>query len=80
MPPASDKFQSFPLFQDELVDLVHHSSHLARQDSITVQQMLNENFIIYPNEKKRLFDLLFCNTHKRPSGIIEMPLTEGILE
>jgi hypothetical protein len=30
--------------------------------------------------KKRLFDLLFCNTHKRPSGIIEMPLTEGILE
>jgi DNA-binding transcriptional LysR family regulator len=53
MPPASDKFQSFPLFQDELVDLVHHSSHLARQGSITVQQMLNENFIIYPNDKKK---------------------------
>jgi LysR family transcriptional regulator for metE and metH len=80
MSPVSDKFQSFPLFQDELVVLVHPNSHLAKQESIAVQQMLNEKFIVYPNDKKRLFDSLFYNTHKRPSGTIEMPLTEGILE
>jgi LysR family transcriptional regulator for metE and metH len=75
-----DKFQSIPLFQDEMVVLVNPDSHLAKKDTVTVQEMLNESFIVYPNGKNRLFDLLFYRTHERPSRFIEMPLTEGILE
>lgn len=80
MSPVPDNFQILPLFQDEMVVLVNPGSHLAKKDTVTVQEILNESFIVYPNGKNRLFDLLYYKTNGRPSRFIEMPLTEGILE
>lgn len=74
------KFHRIPLFQDELVVLAHPQSPLAKQARIDPLQLLDQTLIVYPNSKEALLNLLFHKTHERPRRIVEMPLTEGILE
>jgi LysR family transcriptional regulator for metE and metH len=74
------KFHRIPLFKDELVVLVHPQNPLAKQARIDPHQLLDQTLIVYPNSKDTLLNLLFHKTHERPRRIVEMPLTEGILE
>lgn len=74
------KFHRIPLFKDELVVLAYPQNPLAKQASIDPHQLLDQTLIVYPNSKETLLNLLFHKTHERPGRIVEMPLTEGILE
>lgn len=74
------KFHRVPLFKDELVLLAHPQSPLAKQASVHPQLLLDQTLIVYPNSKEALLNLLFHKTYERPGRIVEMPLTEGILE
>ena len=75
-----EEFHSFPLFQDELVVLAHPNNVLAKEKKISIPQLLNETLIVYPHGKDKLFKLLFGSTGGFPVNVVEMPLTEGILE
>ncbi|MEM7357960.1 MAG: LysR family transcriptional regulator [Pseudomonadota bacterium] len=75
-----ENYLSFPLFNDELVLLVHPENRLADEKTISRAQLSDETLIVYPHGKEKLFQLLFSEAEELPRKVVEMPLTEGILE
>lgn len=75
-----EKVNSYPMFSDELVLLVHPGNKLAKQKEVNREQLLQETLIAYPHGKEKLFKLLFGASDMSLPNVLEMPLTEGILE
>ncbi len=80
MSPANDKFQNHILFSDDLVVAMAPSHELAKQESISTDELAKHHLLLYRNGKERLLRALFSEAQIASIDATEMPLTEGILE
>ncbi|HXE91980.1 MAG TPA: LysR family transcriptional regulator [Terriglobales bacterium] len=70
-----------PLFEDELVVVLPPRHPLARAEFIRPQQLAGETVIIYPpREDSFLLNLYLKPAGVEPAAVLEMPLTEAVVE
>ena len=69
------------LFEDDLLVVMAPDHHLAKKKSIRAQELAGESVIIYPprNESTLLNKVIFA-AGVRPGAVLEVTLTEAILE
>jgi LysR family transcriptional regulator for metE and metH len=70
-----------PLFQDELVVIVHPEHPLGRLPYVRPADLAPENLIIYaPKEESTLFNRILTPAGVSPAGLQQVQLTEAIVE
>ena len=70
-----------PLFEDEMIVLLPKGHRLSRAASIRGKDLDGERIIVYPPQRdSHLLHKVMLPAGAAPSSIVEMPLTEGIIE
>jgi LysR family transcriptional regulator, regulator for metE and metH len=80
-PPRNKSLRITPMFEDELVIVMAPEHNLASASHVQPRDLAGETILIYPPRE----DSTFLNQIIKPSGaqpgrVIEVPLTEAILE
>jgi LysR family transcriptional regulator, regulator for metE and metH len=79
--PEGGIFRSTPLFDDELVFVLSPKHRLAIRRFLRAADLVEETVIVYPpRETSTLMKRVLTPAGIRPAGIVELPLTEAILE
>lgn len=81
--PAGDRqLYSEPLFEDEILAVMHPEHRLASRAWIDAQDLTEENLISYdyPFEDSELIKRLFGSNKFMPKSLLRVPLTEAIVE
>ena len=79
--PDGELFRSTPLFDDELVFVLSPRHRLAARRFLRPVDLAGETVIVYPpRETSTLMKRVLTPAGIRPAGILELPLTEAILE
>jgi len=70
-----------PLFEDEMIILLPKGHRLSRAASIRGADLDGERIVVYPPQRdSHLLHKVILPAGAQPSAIVEMPLTEGIVE
>ena len=80
-PPKNPSLRLIPMFEDELV-LVMSPKHplAASKNPISPKELLNETALVYPPREESTFLWVLRKAGIEPARIMEMQLTEGIIE
>ena len=79
--PEGEMFRSSPLFDDELIFVLSPRHRLAARRFLRATDLAEETVIVYPpRETSTLVRRVLTPAGIRPAGILELPLTEAILE
>ncbi|HEY4875483.1 MAG TPA: LysR family transcriptional regulator [Puia sp.] len=80
--PDSSTFKYTPLFNDELVAILHHDNPLSRRKRICPDDLRQQSLIVYDSEDKDIDLLQFVlkPNNIEPLRLIKMQLTEVIIE
>ena len=77
---APQKFSSQTLFADDLVVLFKPEHRFAERKTLLPANLAEETLITYAHGQEKLLHLLFGESPEALPKVIDMPLTEGILE
>lgn len=80
MLPASDGFLNFPLFADELMVVMAPNHALSKFDEVSVEQLIQQTIIMCPYSKEKLHKGIEAYVQNASLNVVELPLTEAILE
>ena len=80
MVPAKTNFTNHALFSDRLVVVMASSHPLANEPAITPEQLSQENLLLCPNAKEKLFLGLRHHVDTQNIQTTIFPLTEAIME
>ncbi len=79
--PRDPRFRVRPLFEDDLLVVLPRRHALAREKYISPARLAGETVIVYPPRKDSfLLNLYMTPAGAQPRGVIEVPLTEAIVE
>lgn len=79
--PEGEMFRSTPLFDDELVFVLSPKHRLASRRFLKAVDLADETVLVYPpRETSTLMKRVLTPAGIRPADIMELPLTEAILE
>jgi len=79
--PRDPRLRVRPLFEDDLQVVLPPRHPLAREKYIQPQQLAGETVIVYPPRKDSfLINLYMMPAGAQPGDVLEVPLTEAILE
>ena len=80
-PPRNRGLRAIPMFEDELVVVMSPEHPLARQTHIRPKDMAGETVLIYPpRHESTLIMKVLVPAGVEPGRIVEIPLTEAIVE
>lgn len=80
MVPAAQGFISYPLFEDELVVVMSPAHSLSAAQDVKIPQLIEQTLIMCPYSKTRLQKGIEAYAPAAQLNVIELPLTEAILE
>ena len=79
--PRDSRLRIRPLFEDEMLVILPPRHRLARAEYIRPQQLAGETVIIYPpRSDSTLLNLYMKPAGAQPGSVLEVPLTEAIVE
>jgi LysR family transcriptional regulator for metE and metH len=79
--PRDPRLRSRVLFEDDLLLVLPPGHRLARAEYIRPQQLAGETVIVYPPRSESfLLNLYMTPAGAQPGDVLEVPLTEAILE
>ncbi|MGH9554679.1 MAG: LysR family transcriptional regulator [Terriglobales bacterium] len=79
--PRDPRLRSRTLFEDDLLVVLPPRHRLARVDYVRPQQLAGETVITYPPRADSfLLNLYMTPAGAQPGGVLEVPLTEAIIE
>ncbi len=79
--PRDPRFRVRPLFEDDLLVVLPPRHALAREKYILPERLGGETVIVYPPRKDSfLLNLYMTPAGVQPGGVLEVPLTEAIVE
>ena len=80
-PPRNRSVRSMPMFEDEMVVVMSPEHRLARLTNVRPKDMADETAIIYPpRSDSTLINKVLTPAGVEPKRVLEVPLTEAILE
>ena len=80
-PPRNKSLRTTPMFEDELVLVMSPNHRLAASSQVRPKDMGSETVLIYPpREESTLINKVLKPAGVEPQRIIEVPLTEAIIE
>ena len=81
LPPNDSRLRLEPLFEDEMVIVLPRKHRLARARFLEPGELDGETVLVYPpREESFLINELMAPAGARPGNVLEVPLTEAILE
>ncbi len=79
--PRDPRLRVRPLFEDELLVVLPPRHRLARAEYIRPQQLAGETLIVYPPRSDSFLLNTYMNpANAQPGAVLEVPLTEAIIE
>ncbi|MCI0354514.1 MAG: LysR family transcriptional regulator [Acidobacteria bacterium] len=79
--PRNPRLRTRLLFEDDLLVVLPPRHRLARVEYVRPQQLAGETVIIYPpRTESYLLNLYMIPAGAQPAGVLEVPLTEAIVE
>jgi len=78
--PAKESFKNYPLFSDHLVVAMAKDHKLAKNKKVSVEQLIQENLLLCPHAKQKLFMGLSQHVDTHNIQTTEFPLTEAIVQ
>jgi LysR family transcriptional regulator for metE and metH len=79
-PPRNSSLRLMPMFEDELVLVMSPKHPLAAKSQISPKEMTKETVLIYPPREESTFLSVLHKSGVEPDRIMEIMLTEGIIE
>jgi LysR family transcriptional regulator for metE and metH len=79
-PPRNSSLRLMPMFEDELVLVLAPKHPLASKSQISPKELANETILIYPPREESTFLQALRKAEVEPDRIMEIMLTEGIIE
>jgi LysR family transcriptional regulator for metE and metH len=80
-PPRNKSLRVTPMFEDELVLVLAPGHRLASSNQIVPRDLANETVLIYPpREESTLLRRILQPAGVEPQRVVEVPLTEAIIE
>ena len=79
-PPRNSSLRLMPMFEDELVLVLAPKHPLAAKAQISPKELATETVLIYPPREESTFLLALRKAGVEPERIMEIQLTEGIIE
>ncbi len=80
-PPRNKCLRLTPMFEDEMVLVMAHAHRLASSSSVQARDLAGETVLCYPpREESTLLTKVMRPAGVEPERIIEVPLTEAIIE
>jgi LysR family transcriptional regulator, regulator for metE and metH len=80
-PPRNKSLQATPMFEDELVLVMSPKHRLAAASQVRPRDLESETVLIYPpREESTLLEKVLRPAGVEPKRVIEVPLTEAIVE
>ncbi len=80
-PPRDPRLRSRALFEDDLLVVLPRKHRLAQVEYVRPQQLAGETVIIYPPRTDSfLLNLYMIPAGAQPGSVLEVPLTEAIIE
>lgn len=78
--PAKESFKNYLLFSDHLVVAMAKDHKLAKNKKVSVEQLIQENLLLCPHAKQKLFMGLSLHVDTHNIQTTEFPLTEAIVQ
>jgi len=80
-PPRNKSLRTTPMFEDELVLVMSPKHRLASASQVRPKDMAGETILIYPpREESTLINKVLKPAGVEPQRVVEVPLTEAIIE
>jgi LysR family transcriptional regulator, regulator for metE and metH len=80
-PPRNKSLRATPMFEDELVIVMASAHRLASSSQIQPRDLAQETVLVYPpREESTLIQKILKPSGVTPQRVIEVPLTEAIIE
>src|SRR6185369_3867686 len=79
-PPRNASLRLMPMFEDELVLVMSPKHPLASKSQISPKELASETALIYPPRAESTFLSILQKSDVQPDRIMEIQLTEGIIE
>ncbi len=79
-PPRNSSLRLMPMFEDELVLVLAPKHPLAAKSQVSPKELAKETVLIYPPREESTFLLALRKSGVEPERIMEIQLTEGIIE
>ncbi len=79
-PPKNKSLRVTPMFEDELVLVMSPEHRLAELDNVPLRELKGETVIIYPPKEESTLLGILRPAGIEPERILEIPLTEAIVE
>lgn len=80
--PTTKSLSTYPLFEDELMAILHPEHPFASKEFLTAKDFQEENLIVYltPKEDSLLFQKVLMPAAVSPRKVTQVMLTEAIVE
>jgi len=79
-PPRNSSLRLMPMFEDELVLVMSPKHPLAVKSQVSPKELALETVLIYPPREESTFLSILQKSDVQPERIMEIMLTEGIIE
>jgi LysR family transcriptional regulator for metE and metH len=78
--PKNKSLRVTPMFEDEMVLVMSPEHPLTKSDTVSLKELAGETVLVYPPKEESTLLSLMRPAKVEPERILEMPLTEAIVE
>ncbi len=78
--PKNKSLRVTPMFEDEMVLVMSPEHRLTKSETVSLKELAGETVLVYPPKEESTLLSLLRPAKVEPERILEMPLTEAIVE